>query len=463
MALGVTSDQGPSRSAPTDLGTVIVAPFQAAAKAALTTHELFLLDHYIQRFSRIYPTCSGPMNPFLSILLPLAVENQTVMNAVLALSGAQLGAHRDQEIIKATLCARHRALEGCRNILIYSESLMDSNQSRPTGRSMAGTGNHGNILYTLASCICLLLYEKLMGDGKANWMPHLSFLAGLFDRLETPHNQEVFQSILRGHQQRLAFGFIHNLFLYNDLVQSTAQGTSTLSNFYLRPQGMSSVRQPGSGKSLFNGILDTSLVPGDLSSRDRFYYPYLIAQISAGTETVSDASIGLWDSRLDWLPSFSVLTVPRSPGSEITRSVDTDQSSQVNEPDHIFLMSAIYSYTAKLYLRQTRCRRQGQNAMSQCGLEIADLACHATFLISQVPDGSSFENALLWPIGIIGPGLSAASSPSRQYLLTRLRSLEQRFQMKHFERLQEVLVAGWNRLDRMDSEELVENDVFLFG
>lgn len=57
--------------------------------ANLTGNESILLDHYIQRFSRTYPTCSEPTNPFLSILLPLAMESSVVLDALLALSGTQ--------------------------------------------------------------------------------------------------------------------------------------------------------------------------------------------------------------------------------------------------------------------------------------------------------------------------------------------------------------------------------------
>lgn len=455
-----------------DINTPI-AHFDLCLSKGLTTHESFLLDHYIQRFSRIYPTFSGPTNPFLSILLPLAIQDQTVMSAVLALSGAQFEANRDAGIARATLQARHRALEGCRKLVVSSRSLMDPNHTN-SGKYPPSDISSNNLLFILACCICLLLYEKLVGDGKANWMPHLSFLAGLFDQLEIPKNAKILESIRRGDQQRQAFDFIHHLFLYNDLLQSTAQRKSTLSRFYLSPVTVSD--QTVSESSNIEGMLQLPVTQWQDSIKyGRFYYPYLVAQISAGEETISDSCIDNWDGRLDWLPSFSLLGVRLSskPVSSVGNywiSANNDKNGNQIDRRHESIMISIYRNTAKIYLRQCLRRWRGSEMMSQCGLETVDLACHATFLISQLPDGSSFENALLWPIGIIGPELTAEKDSEREYLLNRLRALEHRFQMKHFERVREVLSRGWNRappVNPMDADDNFnknfDDDVFLFG
>lgn len=459
----------------TQTSTALITQIRLPTVGRLTSHESFLLEHYVQRFSRIYPTFSGPTNPFLSILLPLATQHHAVMSAVLALSGAQFEAQSDTNIAKATLRARHRALEGCRNLLTCSTLLMDQNHSIQA-EITTDESSSNNIILTLACCICLLLYEKLVGDGRANWMPHLAFLADIFDRLEIPGNYKILDLMQRGDQQRQAFEFIHHLFLYNDLLHSTAQGKSPLSNFYLRPAKSVELM---SDIPFVEGMLqappaqwnDESIVPG------RFYYPYLIAQISAGLETVSDACIDYWDGRLDWLPSFSLLDVcpPSNPAPSMSNihSPDIDEkTSAMNLASYSFI-KWLYQDTAKVYLRQCLRRRQGhQFSVSQCGLKMIDIACHATSLISQIPDGSDFENALLWPIGIIGSELTAMEGSEREYIIGRLKVLEQRFQMKHFERARQVLIKGWNRSDLLssfdgnylrDEDKSYEDDVFLFG
>jgi hypothetical protein len=138
--------------------------------------------------------------------------------------------------------------------------------------------------------------------------------------------------------------------------------------------------------------------------------------------------------------------------------------------DSYFLIKSLCRDKVKVYPRQCLCRQQAPQYLSQCGLKLVDLACHAISLISQLPDGSNFENALLWPIGIIGPELTPVKIYEREYIIDRLRALEQRFQMKHFERLREVLLKGWNRTAQLGSfdEDFHANDsygddAFLFG
>lgn len=436
----------------------------------LTPNESFLLNHYIQRFSRTYPTCCDPTNPFLSILLPLAMEHRAVLNAVLALSGAQFGPDHDFAITRVILQLRHRALEGCRNLVAKSEAIFDPNAPQPV-RNPRATQGEESILFTLACCVCLLLYEKIVGDGKANWMPHLAFLAGLFDRLESPANRKTLESVLRGNQQRRAFWFLHNIFLYNDLVQSTATGASTLSKYYLRIP-----RRGGRGSSdvsfSANGVYPMRPEEsGNMRRQGRFYFPYLIAQISSRNETVSDACIDAWDGRLDWLPSFSItfglsdsFVSPSIPSENIsTQGDDACPAAKIKVSNEKSLVSTIYRCAAKVYLRQITRRRKGHRTTPQLELDMANLACHATFLISQLSEGSSFENTLLWPIGIIGPELLVAHAAERYGLLCRLQKLERRFQMKHFERMQEVLLKKWNQIDRLVSGEKIQDDVFLFG
>jgi len=451
----------------------LVAPFQPCALAGLTIYESFLLDHYIRRFSRIYPTFSGPSNPFLSILLPLATQHHAVMSAVLALSGTQFDAHPDTGILKATLRARHRALEGCRALLHCLSSITNQscqNFSNASGMEISQTND---ILFTLACCICLLLYEKIVGDGKANWMPHLACLAQVFDQLEVPGNNTILQSIKSGNQQRSAFDFIHHLFLYNDLVQSTARKTSTLSTFYLR--SLTECEVVYGAQLPRNTIQAPSVRHANVTKHGRFYYPYLVAKISAGEENVSDACIDGWDGRLDWLPSLSLLglrdsskSMPTTSGTWRTEEKNNLQTPNEFDPYQNSLTIAIYRETAKVYLRQCLRCQQGHVTMPQSGLAPVDLACHATFLISQLPHGSGYESALLWPIGIIGPELTLAKSTERQYLLDRLRALEQRFQMKHFQRVREALMEGWNRSASRLSPNIPDGqrdnaDIFLFG
>ena len=63
--------------------------------------------------------------------------------------------------------------------------------------------------------------------------------------------------------------------------------------------------------------------------------------------------------------------------------------------------------------------------------------------MTSLPEGSVYENALLWPIGIFAKELTADQSFQRSSVLTRLQSLGRLFQMRHFRKVQGVLLDHW--------------------
>lgn len=432
----------------------------------LTDNESVLLDHYIQRFSRTYPTCSDSTNPFLSVLLPLAMQNRAVLDALLALSGAQIWKGRDSSLKETILRLRHRALLGCQKLLTQT-GLMALMGAGMTDQDRLSAMSENEYFVPLACGILLLLYEKLVGYGKANWMPHLKFLAQLFDCLLKPANNGPLNLLLQKCRQHQDFQFLHSLFLYNDLVQSTAGGTSTLSDYYLRVQSNTC--------SVDNATLSTygpSLPPTQSlkqSPYGRFYYPYLIAKVSTDQEILTDADIDAWDGRLDWLPSFSMTNTihlsDASPSLQLLFQKDTLRGLDGhidNEEGRV--MSSVYRDTARIYMRQVdRQRNKAQNTNQM--MSVASLACKAVRHVAQLREGSAWENALLWPIGIIAKELTKECKSEREYILDRLEGLATRFHMEHFRRMQEVLMATWDRNDLLflDVEPEIEEDVFLFG
>lgn len=404
----------------------------------LNTIESSLLDHYIQRFCRTYPTCSDVSNPFLSILLPIAMNNDTVLNSILALSGVQLLTEANPSFLRATLQVRHRALKGMQSQLVSLSSALDKDA----------------VIFTLSSCVCLLLFEKLAGNGMANWMPHLRFLSRTFDTIEDSAITDTFGSLVKNREQWNAYMFTRNLFLYNDLIQSTATGGSTLSDYYIRSLQSGDPDESSSIKVFVAEFYHEKMSSIGLS---RFYYPTLVAQISSSKKNINDAHIDAWDGRMDWLPSFSLslsTSVSISHGEYSPQTVGEGVSLETQ------LMSSIYRYTAKVYMRQMARRREGINIHR--AVEIAFFASQTAYLISQLPCGSNFENTLLWPIGIIGPELLADMPKERSIVSQKLHSLCRRFGTKHFERMQEVLNYIWRTNGPLESGPQIE-DVFLFG
>lgn len=109
-----------SKTAP-PISQVIRYQQVSAYPRALNSTESLLLDRYIQRFSREYPTFSGPSGPFLSVFIPIAMKCGMVLDSLLALSGAQRWQHGAGSMDKESLRLRQRALKGARELLVTED------------------------------------------------------------------------------------------------------------------------------------------------------------------------------------------------------------------------------------------------------------------------------------------------------------------------------------------------------
>lgn len=439
-----------------------------------------LLDHYIQRFSRTYPTCSGPTNPFLRIFLPLSMQSRTVLDALLALSGVQSWENGSFAYPSMMLKLRQRALRGCVELIT---SLADHAQPEdhilaqasiidPTPRTTTtevGITRKDNFMRLLASCVLLMLYEKLAGEGEKNGSPHLQFFARtvpnrLVLAIATESAANTNSTDNPSHE---AFQFLSNLFLYNDLVQSTSLRTPTLSKFYLGEtpldhlDGSYDRRQLGCGQSV-----------------GRFYFPHLIARISTGDLGVTDADIAAWDGRLDWFPSFA-LDPPEK--RHLHERLPVGDEALVLEPRfrHLGeftrpsewkeqgLISELYRVAATVYRKQCAVRHQTavfdviSSEMDDQDGCMGNLPSWAAQLINILPLGSLFENALLWPIGIAAKELTADHAEERTCIMTKLESLERRFKMKNFYCVKQSLVKSWMMKDMGLAYE--DNEAVLCG
>lgn len=417
---------------------------------SLGSTESYLLDHYIGRFSRTYPTFSGPSNPFLSVLLPIAMQNRMVLDSLLTLSGARIwdGGWSSMEI--ETLKLRQRALSGCRKLLQRYNSNQRSviefttdgkaSMTQPTQQCPTATPAQNpdatDLLYLLTSSALFLLYEMITGDSC--FKPHLNFTAQIFQKHSLTFNEEA-----RKHPAEFeAFQFLHNLFLYNDLVMSTSLRVPTASDFYMRASSRRS----------------DNLYPTVQDKQSRYYFPSLMARISALDTTVTEDDIEAWDGRLDWLPSFSLAEFqdsgvpnPISTGQEnatgCSGALAEKEKPCCNDRE---IISKLYRVTAHIYRRQSFSTHG--NAVTSIenmdSTSSTSLASSAIQLIQQLSEGSMFESTLLWPIGICGRELMGYHIWERHYVICRLQQLKQRFRMKHFQRAQEVLENFWCRKDR---------------
>ncbi|CAM1508392.1 Fc.00g052400.m01.CDS01 [Cosmosporella sp. VM-42] len=472
-AIACYQDRRSTKQAVTSLYRMSDRPFE------LDPTESLLLDRYIQRFSRTYPTCSGPANPFLRVFLPLSMQSRVVLDSVLALSGVQSWENGSFAMGHAMLRLRQRALRGCQALVagfnssnaLAAEEGSSSSSSLPLAIQSFVNGDQNihaqSILQLLASCILFMLFEKLAGEGEEDGSSHLQFFAGLL-----PGNLFVKAMIKAcsptdaGTGWTEASQFLSNLFLYNDLVRSTSFRTSTLSGFYLEETTLSHLGQAQSHKSVFS------------QGMSRFYFPRLITRISAGDLTVTDAEITAWDGSLGWLPSFALMPpeeqdehekIPIGNHELITGQYFQRLDSIVCPTDwsEQGIISELYRIAAVVYRKQCAAQHQLEAATTETTTAIWDgcwtgnLPSWGAQLVHLLPQGSVFENTLLWPIGIIAKELTASHDKEREYIISKLRSLEERFQMKNFGRVREHLIKCWMAGDLGIVYE--DNERILFG
>jgi hypothetical protein len=442
----------------------------SAYPRTLDSTESLLLDHYIQRFSREYPTCSGPSNPFLSVLIPISMKCGMVLDSLLALSGAQRWQHGIASMEKESLKLRQRALKGARELLLaedvnYSNNNLDiQNGKKHTALSKCrkmglscrpAPSSQENLLYLLTSSVLFLLYEKV--SGEPTWKPHMEFISQFFERWLTSLTFDLKQS----PDVAEAIRFLHDLFVYNDLVRSTSLQTRPLSNFYLTATMADRAHNHPVEAAFFpNGTEEQA------DFRRRYYFPNLIARLSSGDVSVTEEDIGAWDGSMDWLPSFALDHSMRNQGRN-----DEGSPSRLATWDDRTIISELYRTAASIYRRQI-LGSQIRNGQLHNGIQLQDsdqilpqLASFAHLLITSLPESSAYENALLWPIGIATKELTANQSTERSNILLRLQTLESRFQMRHFRKVQDVLRRHWAVRDGDSSFDvsLSEEDAILLG
>ncbi|XEV07523.1 hypothetical protein FSHL1_012810 [Fusarium sambucinum] len=406
-----------------------------------------LLDRYTKFFSTTYPTCKDDSNPFLKVLMPLAMRHRPVLDAMLALSCVQSWEKGQFTMDVPMLRYRAKAIRGCSDLVksimsnpqVREESLSQGNQNlipAITTRTMEIIGDDG-IIPLLATSVLLMLYEKLHGEGQENGTIHLQLFAQLFP-------SQLFRDILDTLAQNSemsyrndAMMFLSNSFLYNDIVRSTSLKTSTLSNFYH----------------------DKTSLP---SMSHRFYFPAIIARISSNDMTITDSDIIAWDGALSWLPSLALQVSGQSEPTELQLLFD---SSLIYDPlygelgaylsasnwSEEKLVSELYRVAALIY------RRQHQPDTSPSGM--GNLPGWAIEMLRLMPPGSPFETALLWPIALVGPELTDANH--REYIFNRLQMLEQHCKIRTYANISEHLLKLWECHDNGSPCE--SHLVYLFG
>ncbi|KAM0244026.1 hypothetical protein ACHAP5_006690 [Fusarium lateritium] len=445
----------------------------------LSEPEWRLLDHYVQRFSRTYPTFSAPNNPFLSIFLPLATRNRVVLDSLLALSGVQLWEDGAFTMERPMLQLRQSAIQGSIGLLAavagagHGDAPLLPVQAQINILHKAPFANDSgvamdNFVALLANCVLLLLYEKLSGGDQGAATPHLQFFASLFPTktlvtlmtLESPAQTEP--SLTQARPWSEALRFLCSLFLYNDLVRSVSNQTPTLSTFYYENDGADSIPIPFDVDPF---DLDQPQLLDRLLGAPRTSLPNMMARCSVGDVSITDEDIGMWDGRLDWFPSFALV---RGTTCE-TRHDTADFGLPVADPfigsDPIFAalnsftdtskfgdektMSELYRVAAVIHMRQVRPATYessgSSNKTTSTQSRMGNLPTWGIELLRLLPESSPWQSCVLWPIGIIARELYRVEE--QQFMAERLLGLEKRFKIKLYRAVREKLLKIWTEQD----------------
>ena len=335
----------------------------------------------------------------------------------------------------------------------------------PNGLSVSSIDD---VISLLASCVLLLLFEKLSGEGEDIAIPHLQFFAQIFPAKSLPFptskSDGVFSLGIEEKPWSETVRFLLNLFFYNDLVGSTSCRVPTLSDFYAE----TSVAAPPSFPTDGFGPFRPTVVETDLD-QSRFILPNLIARSSAGDPSVTDEHIADWDGRFDWFPSFA-LVVPEQ--RELHNKLPTaDPRFVLNNAyqalssftyldawDERGLVAELYRVAATIYRKRcalehnkpawTYLSTTNLDITEDLSLQMGNLPSWGIELLQQLPRNSDWENCLLWPISIVAKELTEVRG--REYITTRLSDLERRFRLKLYRDTREYLRRFWLTKDGGD-------------
>ncbi|KAH7350774.1 fungal-specific transcription factor domain-containing protein [Rhexocercosporidium sp. MPI-PUGE-AT-0058] len=140
-----------------------------------------LFDHFKSSTSTVLTTSSGPANPFISIVLPLAVRDETLMKTLLSLAGSQLLKQcppgSDPEIQRETVRLHHQAHEEqYQRVEILKERFPD-HPSEYMDQDL-------EVIF--ATYLVLCLYEICEGSGDGSGNEHLASAGRIITLASTP-------------------------------------------------------------------------------------------------------------------------------------------------------------------------------------------------------------------------------------------------------------------------------------
>lgn len=364
----------------------------------------FLLRYYIEGLVPSISVATTPSSFYTSLYVPMASESEGVLDAIVALSAAQL-ARRSSDSTRAqqlrAVSSKHQAK--CHSFI--------RDRISPSGVPTKDT-------YQVVGITLLLVgLEALNGNKSTKWLSQMNSVRTILNTLYLTENTMTPWELdsLRRH------------FTYYDVMASLMAGVSKSDQF---PAGVTSPRlyTPTQGLTIdpLMGISD------QLCS--------LICRIQHVTSPtpafpqISKAAFDLIEREIQGWAYESPLTSP-----------------DIDLPIALDLIALAESYRLAALIQLYRTSDAHRALIPSC-------ASRAMEFISRIPPGSPAESSLLYPMLLAGAELETESEISKCF--KRLTAIQERNRYENVGNLREVLQEVWkpvlNGGERRDWEDILK-------
>ncbi|KAL4793098.1 fungal-specific transcription factor domain-containing protein [Aspergillus venezuelensis] len=348
-----------------------------------------LFGHYIQATANSMANGAAPSNPFLVLLLPLAMSSDLVLNTILA----QSSAHRANRVLA------ENTAEGA---MLYNKSLRSI-------RNVIGSIMRQENVDTLSAVVGVLIMcftETAKGDANGAIFDHLLAAGSLLPNVLEQLNHDVYESLR---------DFLVEYFIY----------TATTSMVSMDAQfGQQSILSP---ELMLKGYqLVGSGYIGNLSGCWLKLLLFMPSILELARQWLSeDSSKG----SADMVIQFSTLHMQISQW-EPPHNVSSDTA----------LAGRIYQQATLLYLL-TALGGPSQDPCSVHSLTISSTLNTALQYLGQLDPSNQINTSLCWPIAVVG---SCVTCPFQQASLhSRLNNMALAIGLGNITRTREVLDFMW--------------------
>lgn len=190
--------------------------------------EQKLFFHFTSHVSKILTLSTEPSNPFVSVIVPLAMRDQTIMRSMLSLAGSHLlnleGRESDPELAHRNQRLHLMAVQGQSSHFQVFDAVDSSLSSQQV-----------EIILTCSLLLCL--YELCEGSGSGAWQGHLDAARRLVRKtvvteLESMHTNRNACATQTGGPLPRIDRFLVEFFIYHDSLATV----TVFSEPVLKPQ-----------------------------------------------------------------------------------------------------------------------------------------------------------------------------------------------------------------------------------